>query len=60
MPAAVKRLRREVWECACQSAPNLAKFPRASVEFAVEPLDNFGQPPPCACPCPAVLSHAPS
>jgi len=42
-PIAAKLHCREVWESACQSAPSLRKISRNSVEYAFEPLDNFGK-----------------
>jgi hypothetical protein len=42
-PIAAKLHCREVWESACQAAPSLRKISRNSVEYAFEPLDNFGK-----------------
>jgi len=41
-PIATKLHCREVWESACQAAPSLRKLPRNSIQYAYEPLDNFG------------------
>lgn len=41
-PIAAKLHCREVWESACQAAPSLRKISRNSIEYAYEPLDNFG------------------
>ena len=41
-PIAAKLHCREVWESACQSSPSLRKIPRNAIEYAFEPLDNFG------------------
>jgi hypothetical protein len=38
---ALKQMRREVWECACQVSPTLRKVARDAVEYAYEPLDGF-------------------
>ncbi|EKX48297.1 hypothetical protein GUITHDRAFT_105904 [Guillardia theta CCMP2712] len=41
-PLVVKKMCREIWECACQGSPSLRRLPRNFIEYAYEPLDNFG------------------
>jgi len=41
-PIAAKMHCREVWESACQAAPSLRKVARNTIQYAFEPLDNFG------------------
>ncbi|KAJ1469191.1 hypothetical protein T484DRAFT_2189085 [Baffinella frigidus] len=40
-PLGVRSLRREIYQCLCQSSPSLKKVPREMIVYGFEPLDQF-------------------